>query len=89
MGLLEQGSQIEELRPSCRLRVCRVPGPVRGGPLGAAPLAEPLLLPRRPQLSGAAARPLRQLPVQGHRHQLRGPEPAQRRLPQVQDQRRR
>lgn len=44
----------------------RVPGPVWGGPLGAQPLAEPLHLPWWPQLGHPAARPLCQLPVQGH-----------------------
>jgi len=67
--------------------LCRIPGPVWGEPLGAGQVAEPIHIPRRTQLCHPAARPLRQLPVQGHRHQRSGPESAQPALATVSVQR--
>lgn len=66
--------------------LCRVPGPVWGGPLGARQMAKPVHLLRRPQLSHPAACPIRKLPVQGHFHQFSGPESAQPPVATIQDQ---
>lgn len=65
---------------------CRVLGSVRGEPMGARQVAEPVQSPGQCELSAAGAVPLRQLPVQGDCHQQRGTESAQQALSALPDQ---
>lgn len=55
--------------------------------MGARQVAEPVQSPGQCELSPAGAVPLRQLPVQGDRHQQRGTEQSQQALSAVPDKR--
>lgn len=82
-----KGSVCSTVEPWNVVFLCRVLGPVWRESLGTRPMAGPVHLPRRPELCHPAARPLRQLPVQGHRHKLSGSEFAQQTFSTVQNQR--